>query len=171
VSASSRPPGSDSPLLVIERTAATVSVALRLPATPEGVFQLIGDPEWLTELSPSFLRFDIRSPRPVTMALGRRIDYRLRWRGIPFPWQSHVTEWQPPRRFTYEQGRGPFRRFVHRHLLEPTVEGTSMRDEISLASWAGRRVDEVLFVPEVERILRLRASRLHRLVSAGRHTP
>ena len=50
-------------------------------------------------------------------------------------WRSKITAWQPPTRFVDEQVRGPYRLWVHEHILEPRDGGTVVRDRVRYALW------------------------------------
>ena len=88
---------------------------VRLAAPLESVFAFFSDAANLELLTPGWLHFRILSPLPLAMAVGTRIDYRLRLRGVPIRWQSEITAWEPPCRFVDEQRRGPYRVWIHEH--------------------------------------------------------
>ena len=46
-------------------------------------------------------------------------------------WRSRIIEYRPPERFTDIQLKGPYRSWVHLHVLEKVPEGTLMRDEVT----------------------------------------
>ena len=80
-----------------------------LPRPIDEVFQYFSDAYRLEELTPSFLHFHVVTPRPIPIAAGTVIDYRLRLHGIPIRWRSEISEWQPPFRFVDRQLIGPYR--------------------------------------------------------------
>ena len=113
-----------------------------LPALREEVFGFFSDAMNLQALTPSWLHIDVITPQPISIAVGTRLDYRLRLRGIPVRWQSEITVWDPPNRFVDEQRRGPYRRWVHTHRFIDERGGTRMIDEVdfevpggSLVTW------------------------------------
>jgi ligand-binding SRPBCC domain-containing protein len=65
------------------------------------------------------------------IGLGEHVTWKARHFGIVWTMTSQVTEFDEPRRFVDEQTRGPFRRFRHEHLFEPTANGTRMTDSIT----------------------------------------
>jgi ligand-binding SRPBCC domain-containing protein len=85
--------------------------------TPERVFQFVSDIDNLEMVIPSWLALRLVTPRRIAMGRGTRIDYRLRIHGVPTRWESEITSWDPPRRFVYEQRRGPFKHWVHEHTI------------------------------------------------------
>ncbi len=111
----------------------TLDTQIWLPQPPEEVFPFFCDAFNLERITPDALRFRIVTPRPITMGVGTTIDYRLRLRGIPFSWQTLISDWRPPFGFDDEQVAGPFRRWVHRHRFVACEGGTLMIDRIDYA--------------------------------------
>jgi ligand-binding SRPBCC domain-containing protein len=72
-----------------------------------------------------------------------------------------VTALDRPRRFVDEQVRGPFHRFRHEHVFEPTGSKTVMIDRVSFGAplgplgWA---VEQVVLADYVRRLIETRAS-------------
>jgi len=109
-----------------------------LPRPRREVFDFFADARNLDRLTPGWLRFVIASPEPpIEMQEGTRIAYRFRWRFLPLPWQSVVTEWRPPERFTYEQARGPYRFWRHEHVYEEEDGGTRVIDRVEWRTHLG----------------------------------
>ena len=65
---------------------------LWLPAPRERVFAFFSDAENLERITPAFLNFHVRTPAPIAMASGTRIDYRLHLHGIPLRWRSEISD-------------------------------------------------------------------------------
>ena len=101
----------------------------------EELFVFLADAANLEAITPAFLNFQIVTPLPIVISEGTLIDYKLRVRGIPVRWRSKITAWQPPSRFVDEQVRGPYRLWIHEHILEPLDGGTVMRDRVRYALW------------------------------------
>jgi len=64
------------------------------------------------------------------IGLGETVTWRAKHFGITWKMTSKITELERPLRFVDEQQRGPFTRFHHEHIFEPTAAGTLMRDHI-----------------------------------------
>ena len=77
-------------------------------APPERAFPFFADAGNLEAITPPWLAFEILTPRPIAMALGTLIDYRLRWRGLPLRWRTEIADWEPPWRFVDRQVREEF---------------------------------------------------------------
>ena len=133
-----------------------------LPRPLEEVFAFVSDVDHLDLMTPDWLRFEVRSPRPVRIFRGATVDYGLRWRRLPMRWRSEITVWEPERLFTYEQRLGPYRRWIHEHRFEQREGGTHVVDRVDYSiygSWLlGRRV-----AADVEAIFEHRVGYLERL--------
>ncbi len=124
------------------------------------VFDFFASAENLNLLTPSLLRFSILTPLPIEMRRGTVIRYRLRLRGISVRWDSEITEWEPPFRFTDTQIRGPYRLWVHRHRFEETPEGTLVTDDVTYRVPGGSLVNRLLVAGELRRIFAYRKAKL-----------
>ena len=116
------------------------STRVRFEAAPTRLWNEAIRVEHLDLLTPPWLRFDVRSPLPVTLEAGTRVDYLMRWHGLPFHWTTEVLECAPPHHFAYRQARGPYRRFFHRHqfLADPELpDTTTSAEEIELELFGG----------------------------------
>jgi ligand-binding SRPBCC domain-containing protein len=107
-------------------------------AQPVGpVFEFFAQARNLERITPPWLRFEVRTPEPVRMEVGRLIDYRLRYRGVPLGWTSEIEAWEPGREFVDRQVRGPYGLWHHRHTFAETRAGTMIEDEVHYAAPLG----------------------------------
>jgi len=105
-----------------------------LDGTPDQVFDFFGDAHNLEAITPPLLRFTVITPRPIAMAVGTLIEYRLRIHGLPVRWQTLIQDWVPGVRFVDAQLRGPYALWHHTHTFEPAGGGrTLMRDTVRYA--------------------------------------
>jgi ligand-binding SRPBCC domain-containing protein len=128
------------------------------------VFPFFADAGNLQTLTPPWLRFSVRTPGPIQMRAGTRIEYRIRVHGIPMRWESIISAWEPPDRFVDEQGTGPYRRWVHTHRFFDERGGTRLIDEVNFelyVSWLAAP----LVTRDLRRIFAYRHHVLHRLFS------
>jgi ligand-binding SRPBCC domain-containing protein len=133
-----------------------LEMTLELPEPLDMVFPFFADPGNLEKLTPPWLNFEITTPRPIHMAVGQRIDYKLRLHGIPISWQSEITEWQPPYRFVDAQRRGPYRQWIHEHLFEEKGNRTLIHDRVDYAVLGGALVNKLIVLPDLRRVFAFR---------------
>ena len=128
----------------------------------EELFPFFADPGNLEQLTPPWLRFQMRGD-VGEMRVGARFDYRLRIHGVPLTWQSEITVWDPPYRFVDVQIRGPYRSWIHEHTFEPENDGTLMKDYVQYAVMGGALVRNLLVAPDLQRIFEYRRNHLNSL--------
>ncbi len=97
------------------------------------VFRAFEQPRNLARITPRWLRFEIRSQGELGMRTGLEIDYTIRWLGIPMPWRSRITAYDPPRLFVDEQVRGPYRYWHHHHGFKADGNCTIVSDCVEYA--------------------------------------
>lgn len=137
--------------------------SLWVPYPRDAVFPFFEDPRNLEELTPPWVRFEIRTPPPIVMVEGLLLDYRIRIRGLPTHWRSEITVYEPPFRFVDEQRRGPYRSWRHEHRFEEEDGGTRIVDEVRYQVPGGPLaplVHRLLVRGELERLFRYRESRM-----------
>jgi ligand-binding SRPBCC domain-containing protein len=141
---------------------------LWLPLPPEELFPFFADAANLDALTPPWLHFKILTPLPIAMRAGALIDYKLRVRGVPVRWRTHISAWQPPHRFVDEQIRGPYRQWIHEHTFELRDGGTLARDVVRYAVPLDFLAHRWLVRPDVEKIFAYRAQELRKRFSPQR---
>ena len=135
-----------------------------VPTPLDETFAFFGEAWNLERITPPFVRFRIVTPAPIEMRVGTLIDYRLRLRGILVRWRTKITAWEPPRSFTDEQLRGPYRKWVHRHDFVEEDGGTRVNDTIAYAVPGGALVDRLIVRPDLDRIFGYRRSAIRELL-------
>lgn len=96
----------------------------------EAVFPFFAEAGNLQQLTPPWLRFAIRTPQPIAMGVGARIEYRIGLHGIPMSWLTEITTYEPPFRFVDTQRRGPYRTWIHTHEFHAERGGTRLVDHV-----------------------------------------
>jgi ligand-binding SRPBCC domain-containing protein len=138
-------------------------------AAPAEVFDFFSRARNLETLTPPWLRFEVRTPEPIEMRQGTRIEYRLRLHGVPLRWVSRIEEWHPGRGFVDRQVHGPYRLWHHRHEFEPHESGTMVRDIVhySLAPGPLGALAHAAFVRrDLDAVFDYRRLQIDRLASA-----
>jgi ligand-binding SRPBCC domain-containing protein len=105
----------------------------RLERPVDEVFAFFARAENLEQITPSWLRFELREPKPGRVGEGTLIHYRLRLHGLPLRWTSRIEEWDQRRSFVDRQLRGPYRLWHHRHTFLSDGAGTVIGDEVHYA--------------------------------------
>ena len=101
-----------------------------IPLPVDEVFAFFSDARNLGEITPPWLGFRILTPRPIRIAAGTKIRYRLGWHGIPMNWKTEIRRWDPPFCFVDAQMSGPYRLWHHTHRFEASGGGTRMTDVV-----------------------------------------
>ncbi len=132
----------------------------RVEVPVDQAFAFYGDERNLEPLTPPWLHFEVTTPRPIVMAAGTLLEYRLRLHGIPIHWQTRIDTWDAPTRFTDFQEEGPYKLWEHAHTFEPDGEtATIIHDRVRYAIPFGPlgSLAHVLFVRrDLERIFDFR---------------
>lgn len=84
----------------------------------------------LAAITPPWLAFTVQTPSPIHMGDGTRLDYTIRWMGLPIRWRTRIVEWSPPRQFADLQTRGPYTLWLHQHTFDPVEDGVACRDRV-----------------------------------------
>ena len=137
-----------------------------IPRPLDEVFAFFSDARNLEELTPPWLGFRILTTGPILIAAGKRIRYRLAWRGLPVTWTTQIRRWDPPFRFIDVQLSGPYRLWHHTHRFETRDGGTRMTDVVRYRlpfGMIGRAVHALKVRRDVEQIFDYRFKRIDKL--------
>ncbi len=122
------------------------------------VFEFFANARNLERLTPDFLQFKVLTPGEIEMRQGALIDYKLRVRRIPIRWRTEITAWDPPYSFEDNQLKGPYRKWLHKHIFEEDGHSTIMEDIVRYRVWGGRLVNSLLVQRDVQKIFEYRSS-------------
>jgi ligand-binding SRPBCC domain-containing protein len=137
-----------------------------VPRSLQEVFAFFSEAANLDKLTPAWLRFQILTPPPITMAPGTIIDYRLHWHGIPLLWKTEITLWAPSHCFQDLQIKGPYKLWRHTHTFDAVDGGTRIHDRVQYAlpfGLLGRAVHAVSVRRNVEQIFSYRDEKVRAL--------
>jgi ligand-binding SRPBCC domain-containing protein len=142
-----------------------------LPLSREQVFDFFSDAGNLARITPPGMGFQIKTPGPIEMRAGTRIEYRIRVFGLPLTWRSLISRWDPPNEFVDEQLRGPYRQWIHTHRFRDHVDpvrgaGTLIEDEVRYRIPGGPlgRLLHPLVRRELEHIFRFRQTAIEAIL-------
>lgn len=100
-----------------------------LPVSREKAFSFFKDPRNLPEITPQWLDFKILNAGSTReVHLNAEYVYKIKWIGLSMKWRSRIADYQPPHKFIDIQVKGPYRSWVHTHLLEEVAGATRMKD-------------------------------------------
>ena len=135
-----------------------------VPPPRAEVFAFFANAANLERLTPPWLRFSVRTPTPIAMRVGTKIDYTIRWHGLPMRWTAEIVEWSPEEHFVDMQVRGPYRFWLHRHrFIDAPGGGTVIADELQYAlplGWLGRFAHVALVRRDIDRIFDYRVAQV-----------
>lgn len=92
------------------------------------VWPFFADERNLELLTPAWLQFKVTGKSTTALQSGSTIDYRLKLHGIPLRWRSRIDDWEPFKRFSDTQLKGPYALWHHTHDFEDLAGGTLMTD-------------------------------------------
>ena len=137
---------------------------LIVPKPIDEVFAFFDRPENLDKLTPSFLKFKILTPSPITMNTGTMIDYTVTNFGLPMRWTSVINEYDPPNHFVDIQLKGPYSFWHHRHEFVAEGDQTRVIDHITYDIGFGvfGKIAHLLFVKrQLKKIFAHRLEMVH----------
>lgn len=106
----------------------------------EDVFPFFAEAANLQQLTPPWLHFVIRTPQPIEMRAGARIEYRISLHGLPMSWLTEIAAYQPPEMFVDQQLKGPYRTWIHTHQFRQDRGGTLLLDHVEFDMLGGSLV-------------------------------
>lgn len=144
----------------------TLHTEVFLPRPRGEVFSFFSDVQNLEAITPSWVNFEVLTPKPVTIQSGALIDYRIRVHGFPLCWRTKITVWEPPHRFVDVQLNGPYKLWQHRHTFEERDGGTLCIDDVRYCPPGGALMNWLFVRRDVERIFHHRQQRMREIFGA-----
>lgn len=140
----------------------------------EQTFEFFSSTKNLEKITPSTLSFHVLKQSTEKIEAGTLIDYRLKIHGIPAKWQTQITEWNPPHKFTDFQNKGPYNYWHHQHLFYSVQGGTLIIDRVEYEvpfGLLGRMTAGGFVSSDVEKIFNFRTSTLSDLLQTNDTPP
>jgi len=128
-------------------------------ATPERVFAFHEQRDALRLLIPPWEKTRVIEQGLISEPHSRTTIETRVFGPVKARWISEHTLYDPPREFVDVQVKGPFRRWRHRHIVEPRADGAVLRDEIELEpplGIFGRLVAPFFITPRLEKLFSYR---------------
>ncbi len=134
----------------------------------EEVFDFFSQAENLTLITPPWMYFDLKTPIPIEMRSGTRIDYRISLLGVPMRWRTLIGQWKPGSGFSDFQESGPYAWWEHRHEFHPMGGGVLMTDRVSYRlpfGWIGRVAHWLVVRRALDAIFDFRFERIQEILT------
>ena len=103
---------------------------------PKAVFEFLCKPANLIEVTPPDLNMRLVEG-PERLSVGAQIVLQTRRWGFSQRIVTRITACEPDRLVVDEQQEGPFKKWIHTHLLEEAAGGTRMTDRIEFEAPGG----------------------------------
>ena len=130
-----------------------------IQASPQYVFAFHELPDALQRLTPPWESAHVVQPAP-DLSVGARAIVETRILGLfKVRWVAEHTAYDPPHMFEDVQVEGPFRRWRHRHIINPHPAGAVLRDEIEYETrfgFIGQLAAPLVIVPRLEKLFQYR---------------
>jgi uncharacterized protein (TIGR01777 family) len=142
-----------------------------IPQPIDKAFSFFREAKNLETLTPDYLHFKIVGQSTEEIKEGTKIDYRLRLHGLPFRWQSQITDWQPVSRFADVQTRGPYAYWHHTHEFIEKKGGTLLQDRVMYKvpfGVPGELIVGGLIRKDLEYIFAYRRQQIERIFGTGK---
>lgn len=108
-----------------------------VPRPLDEVFAFFAEPTNLEAITPPWLKFKILTPPPIVMQAGARVEYRLRYHGLPLRWRTLIEHYEPGKRFVDLQESGPYAYWRHEHVFREAKGGTKIFDRVEYRLYCG----------------------------------
>ncbi|MEO6050840.1 MAG: SRPBCC family protein [Pyrinomonadaceae bacterium] len=128
-------------------------------ASPERVFEFHEQSDAFERLIPPWEDATIIQKADISV-IGSRAIIETRILGLfTSRWVAEHTAYDPPHMFEDVQISGPFKKWRHRHIIEPHTDGALLRDEIEFEppfSILGALAAPLVIVPKLEKMFAYR---------------
>jgi ligand-binding SRPBCC domain-containing protein len=125
---------------------------------PDALFAFHELPDAFLRLIPAGEKIRVIQTAPNLHA-GSRTIVNIRIALVYIRFESLHTAYDPPHSFEDQQVRGPFKRWRHRHIVEPHPDGALLIDDIEYTppfGLLGRLIDPLIIKPRLRRVFAFR---------------
>lgn len=128
-------------------------------AAPERVFAFHELPDALARLTPPWERARVLKAARISEVGSEAVIETQLFGLFKSRWVARHTLYDPPRAFEDVQLSGPFRRWRHRHTVEPHAGGSTLRDSVEYEpplGPVGRLAAPFLIEPRLKKVFAYR---------------
>ena len=128
-------------------------------ASPERVFSFHELPDAFERLVPPWEDVKILQRADISKIGSEAIIEQKIFGLVPAKWVARHTAYDPPRMFEDMQVSGPFKSWVHQHIVEPHPDGAMLKDEIEFEvpmGFLGELAAPLLVIPKIEKMFEYR---------------
>jgi ligand-binding SRPBCC domain-containing protein len=130
-------------------------------ATPERVFAFHELPDAFERLVPPWENLEIVQKADISV-IGSRAIIERKFLGFTVGrWVAEHTKYDPPRLFEDVQVSGPFKYWIHQHIVESNDQGSLLKDEVDYEarfSYFGMAATPMIVLPKMKRMFEYRHS-------------
>lgn len=94
------------------------------------VFSFFEEPDNLSLITPPWLNFRVCNSSDTRIKQGTRIEYTIRWFGLPMKWVSLIDRYEPGVCFADRMIEGPYRSWHHTHSFSSVNQYVAMNDRV-----------------------------------------
>jgi ligand-binding SRPBCC domain-containing protein len=138
------------------------------------VFGFFENPHNLRQITPPWLNFRVQSASDEVVRQGTRINYTIRWLGLPMRWDSLIAQYENGVAFADQMVRGPYKSWYHTHEFTEVPDGVRMTDRVVYEmpfGWLGRMVHALIVRRQLDAIFQYRASKIVRVLHPSAANP
>ncbi len=129
-------------------------------AAPEIVFEFHELPDAVERLIPPWENVEVVQKADISKVGSRAIFKQKFWDFTVSTWVAEHTKYDPPKMFEDTQISGPFKYWVHRHIIEKDgSRGSILRDAIEYEvpfSYLGMAATPFFVLPKLEKMFEYR---------------
>jgi len=104
--------------------------SVEIAASAATVWAFHERPDALQLLTPPWQRTEVIVP-PRSLEVGTRVELRTYVGPIPVPLRAEHVEYEAGHMFADRMQGGPFKQWLHRHVVEPTATGARLTDDVT----------------------------------------